>query len=83
MVDGECALTEESRLLNKITMKYRFPLPRMDYLLDSLSGARYFAVIDLKMAIPRIELEEMNGRQHSKQRMDFLHGWSFLLVSLM
>ena len=29
-------------------MKYRFSLPRMDDLLDSLSGARYFTRIDLK-----------------------------------
>ena len=29
-------------------MKYRFSLPRMDDLLDSLSGARYFTSIDLK-----------------------------------
>ena len=29
-------------------MKYRFSLPRMDDLLDSLSGARYFTRIDFK-----------------------------------
>jgi hypothetical protein len=35
------------RALNKITIKNTFPLPRIEDLLDNLSGAQYFSSFDL------------------------------------
>ena len=46
--DGEWRMCTNSRAINRITIKYRFPLPRMDDLMDCLSGAQYFSKIDLK-----------------------------------
>jgi hypothetical protein len=38
----------ESCAVNKITVKYRFPLLRIEYIMDCLSGSEYFSKIDLK-----------------------------------
>ena len=46
--DQEWRMCVDSRAINKITIKYWFPLPRMDGLMGYLSGAQYFTKIDLK-----------------------------------
>ncbi len=46
--DGSLRLCVDYRGLNKVTKKNRYPLPRIDELLDRLSRASIFSKIDLK-----------------------------------
>ncbi|GKB00508.1 putative reverse transcriptase domain-containing protein [Tanacetum coccineum] len=46
--DGSLPMCIDYRELNKLTVKNRYPLPRIDALFDQLQGARYFSKIDLR-----------------------------------
>ena len=40
--EGTWCMCINYRRLNKVTIKNSYPLPRTDYLIDRLQGARYF-----------------------------------------
>ena len=46
--DGTLRLCIDYRQLNRVTIKNRYPLPRIDDLFDQLRGAKYFSKIDLR-----------------------------------
>ncbi|WVZ90439.1 hypothetical protein U9M48_036741 [Paspalum notatum var. saurae] len=46
--DGTLRLCVDYRELNAVTIKNKYPLPRIDDLLNQLKGAKYFSKIDLR-----------------------------------
>ncbi|GKV13905.1 hypothetical protein SLEP1_g24864 [Rubroshorea leprosula] len=55
--DGSMRLCIDYRELNKVTMKNRYPLPRIDDLFDQLKGAQVFSKIDLRSGYHQVKIK--------------------------
>ncbi|GJZ16827.1 reverse transcriptase domain-containing protein [Tanacetum coccineum] len=56
--DGALRMCIDYRELNKLTIKNRYPLSRIDDLFDQLQGARYFSKIDLRSGYHQLRVHE-------------------------
>ncbi|XP_070019338.1 uncharacterized protein [Nicotiana sylvestris] len=56
--DGSLRMCIDYRQLNKVTIKNKYPLPRIDDLFDQLQGAKYFSKIDLRSSYHQLRVKE-------------------------
>ncbi|KAL0535932.1 hypothetical protein IC582_024862 [Cucumis melo] len=56
--DGSMRLCIDYRELNKVTVKNRYPLPRIDDLYDQLQGATVFSKIDLRSGYHQLRIKD-------------------------
>ncbi|GJU78137.1 putative reverse transcriptase domain-containing protein [Tanacetum coccineum] len=56
--DGSFRMCIDYRELNKLTIKNRYPLPRIDDLFDQLQGSQYFSKINLRSGYHQLRVHE-------------------------
>ncbi|GJW38865.1 reverse transcriptase domain-containing protein [Tanacetum coccineum] len=56
--DSSFRMSIDYRELNKLTVKNRYPLPRIDDLFDQLQGSQFFSKIDLRSGYHQLRVHE-------------------------
>ena len=64
-----------SREINRITTRCRFPIPRIENLMDFLGGARYFSKVYLKSCYYQIRMKEGGEWKFSFKTIKRLYEW--------
>jgi hypothetical protein len=79
---GEWHLVIDYWYLNKITLKNRYPLPRIKDLLDQLKGAKYFTKMDLTTGYHQVHMDATHTWKTTFKTRFGLYEWMVMPFGL-